>query len=292
MKFKIPFSRAPIERLSTRSKFFKKFFKTKKTKLSNYLEQADLEISREDYLGICLSGFFFSFIILFIVSSTIFVVLKVGNGILYALGLSIIFSGFVFFSRLVYPKVFDTRKQKNIERNLIPALQDMHVQLSSGIPLFSILVNISSSDYEELSGEFQKIVKKINAGYAEMEVLEEIGEKNSSPFFRRALWQISNGMKAGGDITIVIEESIKSLSEEQLIQIQEYGNKLNPTIMFYMLISVIIPALSITFLTVISSLVNMPANITTGMFVGLFLVVMVIQIMFLGVIKSIRPSLL
>ena len=125
-----------------------------------------------------------------------------------------------------------------------------------------------------------------------MEVLESVGEKNSSLFFRRALWQISNGMRAGGDISIVIEESIRSLNEEQLIQIQIYGNKLNPMIMFYMLVSIIIPALSITFLTIIASLVNLPSIAVTFMFIGLFVFDTIIQVMFLGLVKSIRPSLL
>ncbi|MGC9309342.1 MAG: hypothetical protein ACP5D2_01450 [Candidatus Nanoarchaeia archaeon] len=99
-------------------------------------------------------------------------------------------------------------------------------------------------------------------------------------------------MRAGSDMEVVIRESINSLSEEQLLQIQEYGNKLNPLIMFYMLVSVIMPALAITFLTVLSSMVNMPGNTTKAMFIGLFILVVLVQVMFLGIIKSKRPSLL
>jgi len=179
-----------------------------------------------------------------------------------------------------------------MEKNLIPALGDILVQLNSGVPLFNILVNISSSDYGELSEEFKKAVKKINAGLPQVEVLEELGEKNSSIYFKRTLWQISNGMRAGSDISVVISESIKSLSEEQILQIQNYGNKLNPMIMFYMLSSVILPALAITFLTIISSMVGLTQSITTLLFAALFVFVVIIQTMFIGIIKSIRPSLL
>ena len=181
---------------------------------------------------------------------------------------------------------------KEIEKNLISALEDMLVQLSSGIPLFSILVNISSSDYGELSNEFKKIVRRINAGLPDIDVLEEAGEKSSSIFFRRTLWQISNGMKAGSDISVIIRDNISALNEEQLIQIQNYGNKLNPLIMFYMLITIILPALAITFLTVISALINLPKSTTTILYIGLFVVIVLIQIVFLGVIRSARPSLL
>ena len=293
MKFKIPFLFGSINKAKQRSKIFQRFIKGKRNTLfEKQLESAGLDLSREEYLSICINGFVFSFVMVFILASTSFVLLRVDNILLFSLGLAVLFSSFVFFSRLVYPKVYDGRKQKEIERSLISVLQDMLVQLNSGIPLFSILVNISSSDYGVLSEEFEKIVRKINAGYAQVDVLEEVGENNSSVFFRRALWQISNGMRSGGDISIVVQESIKSLSEEQLIQIQTYGNKLNPTIMFYMLVSIIIPALSITFLTVLSSMIKLSSSTTMIAFWILFVVVMLIQVMFLGTIKSIRPSLL
>jgi len=203
-----------------------------------------------------------------------------------------IFSIFSFARQFSYPKMFSFKKSVDIERNLIPALADMLVQLNSGIPLYNILINISASDYGSLSEEFRKAVRKINSGSPEVEVLEELGERNSSLYFKRTLWQLSNGMRAGSDTSIVIEESLKTLNEEQLLQIQNYGNKLNPMIMFYMVISVILPALSVAFLTIISSMINLPQNTTMLLFVGLFFFAILLQIMFLGVIRSIRPSLL
>jgi len=99
-------------------------------------------------------------------------------------------------------------------------------------------------------------------------------------------------MKAGSDMSIVVKNSIKALNDEQLIQIQNYGNTLNPLIVFYMLVSVIIPSLSVAFLTIISSLAGLPESTTILLFLTLFVFVIFLQIMFLGVIKSRRPSLL
>ena len=293
MKFKIPFTIGPIDKLKKRAAYFKKYIKYRKdSKLSKYLEISDSGVKREEYLAICLKDFLIFLVSIFFFFSTVFVIIRMSNAILISLFLSFVFSFFLTFSRLAYPRVYSTRREKEIEKNLIPALEDVLVQINSGIPLFSILINISSSDYSELSVEFKKIVRRINAGFPQAEVLELIGEKNSSPFFRRTLWQISNGMKAGGDISVIVKDSIHALEEEQLIQIQNYGNKLNPMIMFYMLISVIVPALSITFLTVISSIVNLEKSTTNVLFMVLFISVVLVQIMFLGVIKSIRPSLL
>ncbi|HLC54083.1 MAG TPA: type II secretion system F family protein [Candidatus Nanoarchaeia archaeon] len=292
MKFHIPFTLTAIERLKVKSKPFANLISRKKESgLQQSLKSVEAAITREEYLGIVLRGLLIRIVIGYVFISTIFFFAKVTKFYIWAAALTLACAGFIAFSQMLYPKVYASRRERDIERNLIPALEDMLVQLNSGVPLYNILVNISASDYGELSSEFKKAVKKINAGSPQSDVLDELGKRNGSQFLRRTLWQISNGMKAGSDIAIVIRESRRSLGEEQILQIQSYGNKLNPLIMFYMLISVILPALSITFLTVISSLVGLGKSITIGLFVGLFGLVVLIQITFLGMMRSMRPSL-
>jgi archaeal flagellar protein FlaJ len=293
MKFQIPFTLSPTEKLRKRAVFFSSRLKyKKKSKLGEYLNSAEVNLTREEYLGICIRSFITNLVVLYFVFSIALFLFSVRMFFLLGLGLSFLFSFFVFFSQSVYPKIFISRRQKDIERNLIPALEDMRIQLNSGIPLFDIMVNISAVDYGELSNEFKKAVKRINAGEPEAEVLNDLGKRNPSLFFRRTLWQISNGMNSGSDISVVIRDSIRSLNEEQLIQIQSYGNKLNPLIVLYMLIAVIIPALSVAFLTIIASLVSLPGDMTVLLFVGLFTFDVLLQIMFIGIVKSKKPSLM
>ena len=90
----------------------------------------------------------------------------------------------------------------------------------------------------------------------------------------------------------VIQEGVRSLYQEQAIQIQTYGSKLNPLVMFYMLIAVILPALGITFLVILSSLLNISNEMLKLLFIAIFVLIIFTQIMFLGLIKSRRPSLL
>jgi pilus assembly protein TadC len=292
MTFHIPLTIASLNRLKIKSKKYVKIFKVKReSKLKEYLIKAEVDISREQYLGIVARTAVIFSIATYIFLSTIIYLARQGNPFLVPLIPAIAVGVFTSFSQINYPKVISERQQKGIERNLLPAMEDMLVQLSSGVPLFTILVNLSSSGYGELSLEFKKAVKKINAGFPQIEVIEELGKKNSSLLFRKALWQISNGMKAGSNITEVVKDIIHSLNEEQYLQLQTYGNKLNPLIMFYMLISIILPALAITFLTIISSVVNLEQAVTIGMFIGLYVISVLIQIMFLGAIRTSKPSL-
>ena len=291
MKFKIPFSFSPLDKSIKRSRFFTNLIKYKKNSfLRESLENSKAGITREEYIGVCLRNFIFSFIFITMFFVTVLFILNINP--VYGFGLSLVFSAFIFFSQIMYPRVYSKKRDKDIEKNLMPALQDMLVQLNSGIPLFTLMVNISTSDYGELSVEFQKAVRRMNAGMHEVSVLDDLGKKTTSVFFKRVIWQISNGLRAGSDMSIVINDSINALGDEQMIQIQNYGNKLNPFIVFYMLISVIIPALSVTFLTIIASIVNLSENVIIVIFFSLFIFVVLIQIMFLGVIKSARPGLL
>ena len=293
MEFKIPFTFSNAETLKKKPNIFRGLIKHKKySALEDQLKNTDSNLTREEYLAIVYKTFVISALIIILITTTILVYFKVSRWYILSPIIAIMISGFIALRQLIYPRLYVTNKERNIEKNLIPAMEDMLVQLNSGVPLFSIMTNISSSDYGFLSSEFKKAVKKMNAGMPQMEVLDEMGERNSSIFFRRTLWQISNGMKAGSDISVVIRDSIKSLNEEQILQIQNYGNKLNPLIMFYMLISVIMPALSITFLTIIASLVNLPEGVTILLFMGLFGGVVFVQVMFMGIIRAARPSLL
>lgn len=293
MEFKIPFTSGNLESLKKKTTKLKYKIRPKKdTALQRYLTNLDVPMTREEYLAVCLKSAITTFIFAYIISSFLLFLGRVQFFYLLSLFLAFLFVGFIYLSQVNYPKLYNSRKQKEIERNLIPALQDMLVQLNSGIPLFNIIVNISSSGYSLLSEEFAKAARKINTGVPQIEVLEEMGERNSSVFFRRTIWQISNGMRSGSDISIVVKESVHALNDEQMIQIQNYGNKLNPLIMFYMLVSIILPALSITFVTIISSLIGLSEATSMALFAVLFVGVILVQISFVGVIRSLRPSLL
>ncbi|MBI4447978.1 type II secretion system F family protein [Candidatus Woesearchaeota archaeon] len=293
--FKLPFSFVPVQHLRKLSTFFYGFAQ-KLRFLSPFLKvnlvQAGLPFQAQEYLAICLAATSIFFLFSGIFFSIILFLFEISSPALSGFSIAVIVSFFVFLQQAYYPKLLANKKVKGVEQNLLGALQNVMVQLNSGVPLFNILVNISSEDYGEVSKEFKKVVKEINAGRPQIEALEDLAARNPSLLFRRAMWQIVNGMKAGSNINKVIEESINALGEEQLLQIRNYGGQLNPLAMFYMLLAVIVPALSVTFITIISSFISVSADITKMIFWGLFGITTFFQFMFLGVIKSRRPNLL
>ena len=260
--------------------------------LKLYLNHAESDLSVKEYLSMCCFSdvIFFGFFGFFFIM--ILTLANVGKSLLFGFFVAIIVTFFVFLQQIIYPKVYANRRVKNIERNLLAALQNILIQLNSGVPLFDILVSISKGEYGQISKEFSKVVKEINAGRPQIESLEDMAAINPSLFFRRAVWQIVNGMKSGADMSNVVNEIINSLSEEQVLQIQKYGSQLNPLAMFYMLAVVIAPSLGMTFLIILSSFISLSEFITKVIFWSLYGIVVFFQIMFMGVIKSRRPNLL
>ncbi len=258
--------------------------------LKLHLEQAESDLSPEEYLSMCITSTLFFFIFFTFILAAI--MMTIGKGFLISVIISLVFSVFIFFQQVTYPKLKAHRRVNSLERNLLPAMQNILIQLNSGVPLFDILVNLTISDYGELSKEFSKAVKDINAGVPQIEALERMSKKTPSTFFRRTIWQISNGMRSGAELSAVIKESIRTLSEEQLLQVQRYGSQLNPMSMIYMLAAVILPSLGITFIIIISSFISISEAATQWILYGLFALVLFFQIMFLGIIKTRRPNLI
>ena len=289
----IPFSFLPINILRRLSRGFYLIGDSLSKKVPDLklsLEQAEIKIRPNEYVSMCLTSTVIFFIVFGILTSL--VLAKLNINILIGIVILLIVTIFLFIQQLLYPKLKASRRIRGLERNLIPALQNLLIQLDAGVPIFNAIATISDSDYGEVSEQFKIAVRKINAGRPEIDVLEDLARNNPSFHFRRTLWQIANGLKTGSDMGDVIKLSIENLSEEQLIQIQQYGSQLNPLAMFYMMVAVILPSLGVTFILVISSFVSLTTGLTKLIFWGLLVVVFFFQLMFLGIIKTRRPNLL
>ncbi len=255
--------------------------------LNRDLYQSEINIKPIEYVGIALfTSIFYSLMMGGIITLSSIVFMGAFDPIGILVGIMFFFISFYFI--ILYPKVIVKKRVKLLEKNLLFALRHILIEIKSGVPLFDSLVGVSSG-YEELSDEFMKIVKNINAGKSQIESLNKASERNPSLYFRRALWQIVNAIKAGSDIGDTLEVITDNLSEEQLNQIKSYGQELNPWTMLYMIIAVIAPSLGVTFLIILSSFsgIVVPKIIFPVILLGLFL----FQIFFIGFIKSKRPSM-
>ena len=251
------------------------------------LYQSEIKIEPMDYVGIVLfTAIFYSSMTGGLVTFLTFMM----TGGLDPVGplIGVVFFFITFYFMILYPKVIVKKRVKLLEKNILFALRHLLIEIKSGVPLFDSLVGVSDG-YGELSREFMKIVKNINAGKSQVESLNAASKRNPSLYFRRAMWQIVNAIKAGSDVGKTLEVITDDLSNEQLNQIKSYGQELNPWTMMYMIIAVIAPSLGVTFIIILSSFsgLQIPDILFPLILVGLLM----FQIFFIGFIKSKRPAI-
>jgi len=294
MKKRIPFVPFSMEKAKLIARHYtgwgerlSKFFPSLKTNL----QQAEYDIEPREWTAI---AFYFSityaiYLFAFIFFLAVFIIrLPLLNAITTSIPIGLIFGAATFFYIGVYPKLYVTRKIKDLERNMPYALHHLLIQVRSGVTLFNSIVSIARSNYGWLSEEFSRAVKEINTGASEIGALEMLARENPSLYFRRILWQVINALKSGADIGDTIKEIVDNLTQEQRVAIRKYGSELNPLALFYMVLVVIFPTLGIIFLLILFSFVGTVFSIEFVL-VGILVFLVIVQFMFMGIIKTKRP---
>jgi flagellar protein FlaJ len=179
------------------------------------------------------------------------------------------------------------QKSREVDRDALFAGRDMLIALKSGAPLFNALVGVRK-DYGATSKEFQKMVERIDSGIPAEIALQQAYEANRAPSFRRIVLQILMSMRSGSDVATGLEAALSQISQEQVIEIRRYGQKLNPIAMFYMLFAIILPSLGVAIGVILSSFVSFDIDFGTLFAVLIFLAV--IQYVFLTIVRSSRPT--
>src|SRR5438445_1185795 len=222
--------------------------------LAMELKQAKIDIPAREYAAfVALTAVFYFFLFgSLIVFLAWYANFLTQDFIEIAIGIA----GFMGFFTMIYvynnPKLQISRKVKNLEKDLLFAMRHLYIQVKSGVTLFDAMVSVSAADYGVISEEFEESVKEINGGVPQIDALENMAWRNPSLFFRRVIWQVVNAMRAGTDIGTVLKEILNALGTDQRLEIRRYGAQLNPLALVYMMSSVIVPSLGITFMITLS----------------------------------------
>jgi pilus assembly protein TadC len=205
--------------------------------------------------------------------------------ILVVLGFIVIFFGiYAVLIRTVDARI--SKRAKELDRDVLFAGRFLLVKLSSGKPLLNSLIDASKS-YGVAKNYFQEIVREIELGAPLEEALSNATEYCPSKSFKRILFQITNALKIGVDVTHFLDAVLDEIAHEQLVEIQKYGKKLNGLTLFYMLLAIVLPSLGVTLFSVVASLLSIPVDIS--LFIALLIFLVAINFIFITVFKSARP---
>ena len=193
-----------------------------------------------------------------------------------------------FFYFLRYADVKIEKMKRKINQEIIFAGRFLIIELESGVPLYNAFVNLSKN-YEVLGRFFNEIVEEVNLGTSMQDALNKAITSTPSPELRKLMWQVLNSMKTGADVAGSLNAVIDQIVRQQQIAVKEYGRKLNPMAMFYMMMAVIVPSLGTTVLVVLATFIGFAMPLVFLLVIAG--VVGFIQFMFFAVIKSARPPM-
>jgi archaeal flagellar protein FlaJ len=203
----------------------------------------------------------------------------------------LIIAFFIFFfilrSLFLYqPDSILGAKERDINKELVFATRFLMIEIHSGVSLYDAMRNMSKN-YPAIGREFGDIVSLVELGTSLEEAIELVTERTPSMSFRKVLWQILNSLKTGADIGTSLGAAVDQITREQMIQVTEYGRKLNPLAMFYMILAVILPSIGITMGVLMSNFLAIAISLPVLLTISGFLVFM--QFMFYTMIKNMRP---
>ena len=254
------------------------------------LEKTDLDLTQGEYMAACLVNCFFVFVLF---SGLLFILTyhvrakALSQSLTLSIGIG--FALFVLFFVLLarYPKILAKKKAEQLERNLVFALKDVLLQISSGVSLYNALVNVSKANYGLVSEEFEKVAKQVNSGKAMDKALEELAVTSESDYLRKTVWQLVNTLRAGASLKGALKTIIKQLTVEQKTKIRDYAKELNMWSLVYMLFAVAIPTIGVTMMVILSSFAGM--GISKGLFIAFIIICFIVQIILIGLVKTRRP---
>jgi len=193
----------------------------------------------------------------------------------------------MFIMGMQYPKALVAKRRKEIEKDVLFAGRHLWIALKGGMPLFDSMLAVSKGGYGEVGKEMNRLVEKVLVGVPVDIAAAEVVEDCPSPAFRRILMQMVNSIRSGADVSDSLDVVLQQISKEQMINIKEYGQRLNPIVMFYMVMGVIVPSLGISVGLLILSFAGWTVGIREMW--AVIPIVAIVQYMFLSYAEITRP---
>lgn len=176
---------------------------------------------------------------------------------------------------------------RDIERDVLFAARDMIISMRSGLPIYNAIATVSTG-YGAASKEFAKIIDLVQVGTPIEQAMEQVSEQSGSKTFKRIMLQASISIKAGADVIESLQEMINDVSQERVIELRRYGQRLNAIAMFYMLFGVIFPSMGIAVASIMTTFISF-ISITNTTLIFVLVGILFLQFVFLNLMSQSRP---
>jgi flagellar protein FlaJ len=271
-------------------------FKGKFQALRQSINQANIDMVFDIYMGRLLYFTTISFALAFIYS--IFILLFLGVALLELAVLTILISimaaaivGLVFYT---YPNYLIASKRKSIEANLPFAANHMGALAASGVAphlMFKMLTDVK--EYGEVANEARRIVRNIEVfGMDLVSALKQVASRTPSDQFRVFLSGVIATITTGGDLKIHLKNSAAEALTDYKLKRERYLANLSTYADFYVGVLIAAPLFFISILSLLAIVGGQIAGFSLPLLLllGIFVVIPIINIGFLLFVHFTQPS--
>lgn len=227
--------------------------------LDRYIYALDIDLTPAQYVAVCTSASFTFGLITFLI--TLILRFPLQLLILLTLGVYML----TFFLMMNYPKRACLSRARKVDAMLPFALREMATMVSAGVSLKKAMEAVAFGEYGELSREFKRVLRDMEHGESTQDALKKLIARTDSEPLKRACASIVRTLRAGGNLSQILEGIASDVSFELLMRIREFVEKLNIIGTFYVVVGVVFPvlfsimiALSFSGLPIITFKVTLP----------------------------------
>jgi archaeal flagellar protein FlaJ len=148
-------------------------------------------------------------------------------------------SGFVYFKQS-----FDVSGRiKKIESVFPDFLQLMSSNLRAGMTIDKAILLSSRPEFSPLDEEILKTGKDIATSKDIESSLKDMSKRIGSDKINKTILLIISGIRSGGDLAVLLEETSRNMREREFIEKKAYTNVLMYVIFIFLVVSIFAPAL-------------------------------------------------
>ena len=204
-------------------RFLAKFYPRRIRKgYTNLLAYANIHINPDRFIGFILS---FGFLLALSCAFFFGLFFKIPFLIVFV-GLFILFETAVYFSLLLKAD----KKAKFVEEILPDVLQLMSSNLRAGLTTDRALLLSARPEFGPFQDEINQIGKEITIGRDIGQALTDMSSRIRSERLRKTITLIVSGLRAGGELASLLEQTAKNLRQEYIID-----SRIRANVMMYVI---------------------------------------------------------
>lgn len=223
--------------------------------------------------------------ILFVATKKFLFFMLVSEIILVFLGSYIIYKFWVGFVDVQIRKY-----AREVDGDLLFISEFFLVNLESGMPLGNAIQELSKLDRP--GGKFfKRVYTEFQTGKDLTTALKDASIYSPSDSMRIFLKRLEDSLTIGVDLNSVLENFIVESSEKKIIEIRGFSKKINPIIMMYLLLGIVIPSLGITFFILGATLMEITPIFLKYILIFIFLIMFLFQYMSYSAFKFSKSTI-